>query len=64
MRGRRMLALAVLGFAVTAVLVALRRPRRTQARAGLPESEGEARLDEALEETFPASDPIAVGRIE
>lgn len=64
MRGRNLLLLAVLAGAGVVVLAA----RRGRRRAGRPTSgsdpKTDAQLDEAIEETFPASDPIAIGRIE
>jgi len=58
-RAQALLPLLVLGLAAAAVLALLRRRRR---RIGALERllHAEARLDEAIQETFPASDPIAV----
>jgi hypothetical protein len=54
MRGRNLLLLAVLALAGAAVLAAR--------RGSDPRTD--ARLDTAIAETFPASDPIAIGHIE
>jgi hypothetical protein len=62
MRSRNLLVLAAIALAGLAVL-ATRRARRPD-RQTPSRSRTEARLDEAIEETFPASDPIAVGQIE
>lgn len=62
MKSRNLLVLAALALAGIAV-VATRRARRSE-RLAPPQSRTDARLDEAIEETFPASDPIAVGHIE
>jgi hypothetical protein len=53
-----------LGLAVAAVLIATARRRRRSRARGSQEPHVDAQLDEALEATFPASDPIAIGQIE
>jgi hypothetical protein len=63
MRGRNLLLLAVLAVAGAAVLAARRgRPPGGPTPGSDPRTD--ARLDTAIAETFPASDPIAIGHIE
>jgi hypothetical protein len=63
MRTRNLLLLAVVALA-GAVAFAARRGRRPDAPAAGPDPKTDAQLDDAIAETFPASDPIAIGRIE
>jgi hypothetical protein len=58
----RWAAVAVGALVVVAVLGRRRKPHRRS--GGRLDPRTEAQLDEALKQTFPASDPIAIGRIE
>jgi hypothetical protein len=58
----RWAALAVVALAVVAALGRRRKPPRRS--GGRLDPRTEAQLDEALKQTFPASDPVALGRIE
>ena len=64
MRGRSLLLLTVLAVAGVVVLAARRGRRRDGRPTSGSDPKTEAQLDEAIEETFPASDPIAIGHIE
>ncbi len=56
----RWVALGLAAVAVAALWRKLARPDQH----GPPDPHLDRQLDEALKETFPASDPVAVGRIE
>lgn len=55
---------AALGLAAALVVTAVWRRRTPRGAGGPPDPHLDRQLDEALKETFPASDSVAVGRIE
>ncbi|MGH7628058.1 MAG: hypothetical protein ACREOF_01450 [Gemmatimonadales bacterium] len=55
---------AALGLAAAVVVAAVRRRWTPRGAGEPPDPHLDRQLDEALKETFPASDSIAVGRIE
>ena len=64
MRGRSLLLLTVVAVAGVVVLAARRGRRRDGQPTSGSDPKTDAQLDEAIKETFPASDPIAIGHIE